>query len=617
MCPCCSHQTGRTFIRHFGSFSLFAFLHFCIFAGPTEFGGISNETINIIAENGFRDLNINIDEFNSSHRIGTVYCDPDSTSSCVIETDTNGMDIWRCDIDGDETCNTGIKNFEVEIVTNNEQCIGAYGLGYSFLTPTECAQTAYESDECTDPNHMIMWSEQYYDGWGCFCCLDGAEVEYHWEWDLYQFSIPTTSPTSEPTDVFGEIESEIPTMNPTDGTPPLPPSITVPEPDPLSPSVEPSESPTVQPTEAPTVPTHPTTEMPTPLMASTDIPTNNLTSTTTWESTESVIENWCDQSQAVSIWISFSYQIGTGGISKSQITSIITNITVIFIESEISSSNQIAKHNEFESDSFNCHMNYDEVVHDDYFTAGICYECTDHNVLSGSPNGSDLQYNTDYNTDYNTTAMAVVFEDIFREITERLFLVKQSTSIEVVVHDINETIDDSTISIQSQNVEDETSIMLLVFMTLCAVLILIVICYCHRRWGRKEDVAEEADGLEGVEGGGNIRDAPRVHVDDKSDGSNHSNNSNNSKNSTPSNRSHELQDSADSDFDVLGMEIPGLRDTARGDGDHGIDGAEHIGAVIVESIYERDGDIPDIVETNSGRPEGADRRVTGWDLGDV
>ena len=594
------------------------------------------------AINGFRDLNINTTISESATidgfiRNGTMHCGEDYHQSCDIQGSTSGTDDWRCDIDEDVTCNTGIANFVVDLNQTQKQCYNLFSLGTSFLTATECAQSAYETTECTST--FLMWSDLLNESRGCFCCISMDSLGTHTGWDIYQFYLDSNPPTNEPTNVPTYVPTAIPTDNPTSSPTTEPTSDPTNEPSDLptkspsdapskEPSLEPSLKPSMEPTEEPTTqPTNFPSDTPSsePTLPKRVLP-NFPTLATTSEVPESpfnhpdpvvvgddytVPENWCNQSKPVAIWISFDYEITAGGISQNQITSIITNITFNFVESQIPEL--------FEPS--HCQLDHEDMLQTGFFSAGVCYECTKRNDIEiiESVNASD----------YNLTALALAFEGIFHRETYRLTLWNESTEIEIITNPIDSNFNDmnitstssttlDSIDVEVMNSLDSSMVIQLMSAGICAVIIflMMVCCYCHRKYYRKKTNTDSEGQGEG---------------DDTGNVSQHIVAANSANQSDQSQQNQDSENTIDSDFEIVDMAIPGLRDTDRGSvpvlrniSTPGrvprVDGpkrTESAMSVIIGGSTEDALSVPHIVDANSGRAEGAEQEVTGGHHGDV
>merc|ERR1719242_1916947 len=195
----------------------------------------------------------------------------------------------------------------------------------------ECAQSAFENEECT--TRYFQWTDEYMNEWGCFCCASMGIIETHSVWDIYEFYIDSSTDTLD-TLAMSSVTTYAPKL------------MIIPTPEPV-------------------------------------------------ESLEPYIEHekWCNESKPVTIWITFDYQIGTGGITQSQISHIITNITVNFIESEVSILSTDSSMNS------KCHIEHEDMVQNGYFSAGLCFECTDRSKVK--------EINA---WNYNLSALAKSFE---------------------------------------------------------------------------------------------------------------------------------------------------------------------------------------------------------------
>jgi len=138
----------------------------------------------------------------------------------------------------------------------------------TFTTAEECNNSAQMAG-CA--SKKFMFSSDY-PSWGCRCCADGDDVEYHSHsnWDLYQSlldfttssptTLPTPSPTTHPTETPSADPSKQPSSSPTSQPSMAPTALPS-----VGPSKQPSTSPTSMPSSSPTYePSLSPTSSPTP-----------------------------------------------------------------------------------------------------------------------------------------------------------------------------------------------------------------------------------------------------------------------------------------------------------------------------------------------------------------
>lgn len=117
----------------------------------------------------------------------------------------------------------------------------------------------------------------------------------------------------------------------------------------------------------------------------------------------------CNHSQPLCMEIAFDYLVDHDlGVSKDGLDAIIYNITTNFVEAQMPGVSE-------------CSMDHHDVIHSDFLSAVICYQCKVIDVL-------------DVNVSQNLNVLSESFASTFHHGTDRLMLINGSTDIELTVN---------------------------------------------------------------------------------------------------------------------------------------------------------------------------------------
>ena len=165
----------------------------------------------------------------------------------------------------------------------------------------------------------------------------------------------------------------------------------------------------------------------------------------------------CNHSQPVAIEISFDYLVDHElGVSKDTLDSIIYDITSDFVHSEIPGVSD-------------CVMEHEDVIHSDFLSAGICYECKEIDAVNAS---------------LSLTALAESFADTFHHGTDRLMLLNGSTEVELTVNVLSDDGDNTVYVVESAPAEYSATFnpFGIKFAMSCAVAFTLIMTLCWMRY---------------------------------------------------------------------------------------------------------------------------------------